>query len=1162
MATPEPAEPFDIRAPLAPGTSVLEASAGTGKTWTLAAITAKLVAEGTALERLLLVTFTRAATSELRERIRTRLVSVGRGLTAVAAGHSPAEDDRVVALLADCGADELALRRRRITRALADFDAATITTIHGFCQEVLGGLGVLGDLEPDYEFSEDLSELIRQISDDLYVWRFRAEEHPDLDPTQAREVAKVAMSKPEVPLAPAAGEEAQMRRRLAEKARELFDARKRRMRLLGYHDLLTRLVAAMRGQHATEVAERVGSRWDVVLVDEFQDTDPLQWEIVREAFAERGATLVLVGDPKQAIYAFRGADVFAYLQAAETAGSQPTLETNYRSDQPLIDAYDALFGNAQLGHPGIVYRPVQAPEHHQGRGLRGAPTDAPLRFRLLQRDRRFRLTNRREIRNPDANEVVLADVAADIVELLSSGAQLRKAAVGANESEVDVMPRHIAVLVRTNWQASAIRDTLTESGVPAVINGAGSVFGTEIAQEWRRLLVALDRPSSRANARTAALTPFFGWSPERLAGASDSDLEPIHRRLHRYARVLRERGVAAMVEEMNAVEGIPARMLALEDGERQLTDLRHIAQLLHAEAVNEGRGLSALTAWLYRQVREARDDIADERSRRLDSDEEAVQVLTVHRSKGLEFPIVYVPFLWTAQRPRDTKPVTFHDEGGRRQLDVSLDGDDYYANRAEGLREERGEELRLAYVALTRARHQAVVWFAPGRFTGDSAISRLLMSREPDGTIPDADQDTPSDEHVIARIEQLDEKSGGAISAEVIPLPVEEAEWEGPAHEPAELEAAEFDRGLDTLWRRNSYSSIAAAAHARHYGGGSAGSEGSPTGSAWVASEPEGGPGLVDDEAELEDEEESAGRGVGGAAGAAEPAAPGPGAAVLPSRWEELPGGRRVGTLVHSVMERVDFSTGDLEPHLREVVDSQLAFFRIELDRDALVAALTATIETPLGPLAAGASLRSVTQDDRLDELAFELPLVGGDDPAGRTLAVGAIGELLAEMLPADDPVGRYARGLGAAELARAVRGYLTGSIDLVPRIHSPELGGHRFYVVDYKTNFLGSPGEELTTWQYRPEALQAGMAGSHYWLQALLYLVALHRYLRWRLPKHATAELHIGGVLYLFVRGMVGAETPVYDGGDGAPAGVVSWQPPEGVVEALSALLDEGTAS
>ena len=1159
-------EPFDITLPLPEGTTVLEASAGTGKTWTIAAIATKLVAEGTTLDRLLLVTFGVAASGELRERIRDRLNSVLRGLDARAAGLETGDDDPLIPLLATCTDDELALRRRRITRALADFDAATITTIHSFCQEILGGLGIIGDVDRGFALSEDLSELRGQVSDDLYAWRFcgeairREKDPPQLTPAAARTVAKEAIDNPDVELADPDGKQSELHNRLATKAREVFTERKRALGVLGFDDLLEQLVTSLRGDRGEAVAELMSGRWDVVLVDEFQDTDPVQWEIFRRGFADRDATLILVGDPKQAIYGFRGADVYAYLEAAAGAGSRPTLTTNFRSDQPLLDAYDAFFGNAQLGDAGIAYREVQAPDHHRGLGMEGAPSQASLRFRMLRRSSFSSLSRSGEILGDDSNPALDADVAADIAELLSSDARVRQALPTGGEGMVGVVPGHVAVLVRTNWQAARIRDALAELGVPAVINGAGSVFETDVASEWRRLLVALDRPSSKQNARGAALTSFFGWTPQQLAAADDTDFELIHRRLHRYARILRERGVAAMVEEMSATESIPARMLAREGGERDLTDLRHIAQLLHAEAVNEGRGLSALTAWLYRQVAEAGDDLSEERSRRLDSDEQAVQVLTIWRSKGLQFPFVYVPFLWTYPFEKGSPPITFHDESGKRRLDVSLGGDAYDRHAGVARDEGRGEDLRLAYVALTRAQHQAVVWWVPGWNAGRSTIGRLLFGRRSDGVIPVEGVRTPSDAEADERMAELEELSGGTIAAEEIVVGPGEP-WEGSEPEAVELAAAEFDRGLDTLWRRNSYSSISAAAHEGTYGaGGGSGAGGSD--SAWVASEPEGGPGLVDDEPEEDAEEDGEGlEGGGGAVGAGGVAVPGPGAAVLPSPWAELPGGRRVGTLVHSVMERVDFSEPELEAHLREVVDSQLAYFRMDLDRDALVAALQATIETPLGPLADGASLRSVMWDDRLDELTFELPLVGGDTPKG-TLAVAAIGELLTEMLPAQDPVGAYARGLGEAELARAVRGYLTGSIDLVPRIFSPELSADRFYVVDYKTNFLGTPGEELTTWQYRPEALHAGMASGHYWLQALLYLVALHRYLRWRLPMYETAELNIGGVLYLFVRGMAGAETPAYDGGDGAPAGVVSWLPPEGVVEALSALLDEGSAS
>ncbi|MFN8150279.1 MAG: PD-(D/E)XK nuclease family protein [Solirubrobacterales bacterium] len=413
--------------------------------------------------------------------------------------------------------------------------------------------------------------------------------------------------------------------------------------------------------------------------------------------------------------------------------------------------------------------------------------------------------------------------------------------------------------------------------------------------------------------------------------------------------------------------------------------------------------------------------------------------------------------------------------------------------------------------------------------SGNSAISRLLMARSDDGTIRADGLLTPEDDEVLARIEELEAESGGEVSAEVVLSPGEES-WRGTAREPVELEAAEFGRGLDSLWRRNSYSSIWAGAH-----------------EAWVASEPEA-PGLLDDEPD-EGEEGVVGEIGGGGEDAAD---------ALPSPWADLPGGRRFGTLVHSVMERMDFFAPDLEAELEAVVSAQLAYHRMDLDREAFVAALARMIETPLGPAAGGMRLRELMPKDRLDELTFELPLVGGDTPKGK-LDVRSIGDLLAERLPAEDPLAIYARTLGEAEMGQAVRGYLTGSIDLALRVVDQELMAPKFFVVDYKTNWLGAPEEELTTRHYRPADVAAEMERGHYWLQALLYLVALHRYLRWRAPTY-DPQLNLGGALYLFVRGMAGPDTPA--AADGTPAGVVAWQPPADVIEALSALLDEGGGS
>ncbi|HEV2752541.1 MAG TPA: hypothetical protein VGV36_01760, partial [Solirubrobacteraceae bacterium] len=332
--------------------------------------------------------------------------------------------------------------------------------------------------------------------------------------------------------------------------------------------------------------------------------------------------------------------------------------------------------------------------------------------------------------------------------------------------------------------------------------------------------------------------------------------------------------------------------------------------------------------------------------------------------------------------------------------------------------------------------------------------------------------------------------------------------------------------GLDRRWRRTSFTDIVAGGH-----------------EAQVGSEPE--------VAVLADEPEEA----EAAAGAkASPDDDGPGLRAVPSLLGELAVGRRVGTLVHEVLEASDFAAADLDAELAGWVAAARARRSVDVgDDQALVAGLRAMLETPLGPVLGGAALRDVERADRLDELAFELPLVGGDDPTGR-LTLAAIGALLRAHLPAGDPLAGYADRLADPSLRATVRGYLTGSIDLVVR-RAGAGGEPVFAMADYKTNWLGAFGAPLTAWDHRPAALAAEMRRGHYGLQALLYTVALHRYLRWRLAGYQP-DRQLAGVLYLFVRGMTGPQTPVVDG---QPCGVWAWRPPGALVEALSDLFDRG---
>jgi len=1096
--------PFEICGPLPTGVTVLEASAGTGKTYAIAALAARYVAEGTPLDRLLLVTFTRMATGELRERVRERLVGVERGLTRVLAGVPPSGDE-VVRLLA--GTD-VALRRDRLRRALADFDAATIATTHGFCQEVLGGLGIAGDLEPDTTFVDDLRDLVQEVVGDLYVRRFAGGDSPPFRRAEAVAIATEAIENPAVPIAPASGRVPEMRRRLACAARVELEQRKRRIAVMTYDDLLIRLRDALSG---AGVAERLRARYDIVLVDEFQDTDPVQWEMVQRAFGHGGVTLVLIGDPKQAIYAFRGADVYAYLDAVEAAGTHATLSVNWRSDQGLIDAYDALFAGVRLGHEGILYPRVRAADEHQAPRLAAAAHAAPLRVRVVRRDEpTLDLTRKGFARKDSAREHVAQDLAADLVALLSSPAQVDRQ---------PVEPRHVAVLVPKNRDAALVRDTLAAAGVPAVINGAGSVFATEPALEWLRLLEAIERPSSSIRAHAAALTCFFGWSPEQVAEAEEDTWEDVHGRLHDWSRLLRLKGMASLTETVTLTERLPERILRRARGERELTDLRHVGQLLHGAAVSEQRGTTALAAWLRRRIAEAAQDTGDEeRSRRLESDAEAVQVLTIHRSKGLEFPIVYLPYLWDpGPIPREREPVSFHDAaaGNRRTIDVALEGDAYRRHRDQNVVEQRGEELRLAYVALTRARHQAVVWWAPTWDSRNSPLGRLLFARDAEGNVAPYGDSVPDDAAAVARFDALAAAAPGRVAVERSTRGASTS-WAPPLEQRTGLAAAEFDRDLDMRWRRTSFSAMTAGTY-----------------EARVASEPE--------ESVLSDEPDAA-------TPVPDLAAPRDGALAAPSLLAGMPVGVQVGTLVHRVLEATDFAAGDLDAELAVQLAAAQARRAVEIGEVLrVVAGLRAAIETPLGPLVGGIRLRDVARPDRLDELEFELPLAGGDEPVGR-FVLGAMGDALRRHLPPGDPLAGYADRLADPALHHDVRGYLTGSLDLVVRV-----GGERFAVVDYKTNRLGPPDEELTAWHHRPQALAAEMQRAHYGLQALLYTAALHRYLRWRLPGY-DPDRNLAGVLYLFLRGMSGPKTPTVDG---SPCGVFAWRPAPALVDELSDVLD-----
>jgi len=1127
---------FDITDPLPRGTTVLEASAGTGKTWTIAALATRLIAEGElGITDLLIVTFTRAATKELRSRVRDRLQQVAGDLDLIRSGAPPGEEhDPLVRFLATgagprstpapavLGEAELGARIGRLREAAWDIDAATISTIHEFCHDVLRGIGVAGEGGGGHTLVDSAADLLAEVVDDLYLHMFSSSDAPPFDHATARRIATAVTNNPSAEIRPAEappgegppgegpGEgsaPAAQRSAFAHAVRAEFQRRKRDRGVLTFDDVLTGLADSLdppasdpaRGRNAELARDRVRERWKTVLVDEFQDTDDTQWRILKAAFhGERD--LILIGDPKQAIYSFRGGDINTYLEAVRTAPHAYTLGHNYRADEPLVEATGGILRDAELGHEQIRVRPIAAGKRRTEVKL---PTDAGGRIRIRVVDiENFTLSRTKFPRIGELREAIAGDVAIDIAELLAQPPQVRDS---ATDSWRDAEPSDIAVLCHTNRDARQVQQKLADLGIHGVVSGGSSVFTSEAAAQWLTLLDAMDQRGNTGLARAAALGPFFGYTGAALAEDPDPVLDDVTARLREFDHLLTTSGCAAVFEaaQGGGEASMAARVLRHAGGDRLLTDLRHLSELM--QAAHPRTGASTLALWLRDQQQTA---ASDAHLRRLESDAGAVQLMTIHAAKGLQFPFVYLPTVGVAEPKIDAIPAFNLDR--RRIVDVSgkLPGEHAARVRAEA----EGEQLRLFYVALTRAAGQVTMYWAPARGAGSTAMNRLLTRRgEP---LP---ANTPA-----ARVcAELRARLGEHARVELVTARA--APPLAPALPELTGAARAWTRSLDAHWRRSSYTSLSAGAESLASRPGAEGAAGEPD----LA--------LTDDEQDL--------------TGVAPPRAPRGAPGHLPSPMAKLPKGAQFGSLVHGILETINTRAEDLSEEIRRRIVEQLRHWPQDLDPEELRAAIEAVLSTPLAP-ALPATLSELDPAEHVAELDFELPLDGGHraPPTDTLVTLRDLAPILRRHLRPSDPMFRYARVVDSrAYELQSLRGYLTGSIDLVFRHEG------RFYVADYKTNWLGPTDIPLTTAAYDRAGVNAAMETSSYPLQALLYTVALHRYLRWRLPGYDPGE-HIGGVLYLYVRGMAGPETPITDG---HAAGVYYWAPPPGLVTELSDLLD-----
>ncbi|MDR2930054.1 MAG: UvrD-helicase domain-containing protein [Propionibacteriaceae bacterium] len=1137
MTTPTPL-------PLAGQTLSIQASAGTGKTWTISALVCRFVAErDVALPQIAVTTFSAAAASEVKTRIASML---NHCRDALMSDH-PTLDPELASLWTG-EPKTRALRAERIGRALNQFDQATIMTTHRFCSRLLAWLGPLADHDPDDHVVSSVADLVAQTTADHYL-RLRNDGPPGFSVDQANRWVTSALQHPSIRIEPSDSPRA----RFVQAVREDVERRARRRGEYTFDDILLRTREALtRSTTGAEARARVAAAYPVVLVDEFQDTDCVGWDIVNSTFIGSSA-VVLIGDPKQSIYSFRGADLAANLRATPP-GEHVALTTNHRSSPAVIDAVDALMGTVHLGPQSISATPVDAAyDSPRLVGAEGTPWSSPIRVRLPARIDPMSV-------NP-ARRMVEDDLVTDVTRLLGAGIAYQRS---DHDSPRPLRPDDVAIIVTTNSRGNAILAALQRHRLAAVFTGTGSVLATSAARDWLMLLTALETGTS-SRIRAAALTNLIGWDVRRLVSASADDFSDLAATMRRLTGVHAQYGPLGVFEWLSDHTDLTDRLAKDRDGDRLATDLVHVARLLHGPRPRLVSG----TQWLAAKMRDVGQP--DETTRRVPTVGDAIRILTVHQAKGLQFPIVYLPQLSDRHpsRPEIDDPQVITDEGGHRALSLSQ-RDVTTEQRKRLIRDDSAESLRACYVALTRATVQLTTWWTPtSQNTPASPLHRLLFrtSDDPPAQIPLSGHDPRALRIPGVRMETIDPAQKdllppglttqtATMAAAATPDPITSQRGNPPVRT--------LSRPIDQTWRRVSFSSLTVAAHT---------SASQP----WLAEvDP---PSLTDLDGaqapgtrvdtrsarpglELSSQELHHSTPAHATVPASTPVTPTPPSEIpttphgstppdqassldeldldTVSPLADLPGGTAFGSLVHTIFEYADPANQDLTSDVAAAMSTHgLTGFTAE----ALAAALTPGWRTPLGPIADGLSLEEIPAADRLAELGFDLPLSHGDTAA----TLRDISDLIARHLPDADPLSDYRAALRSPELdTRALRGFLTGSIDAVLRI------GQRHVIVDYKTNRLGPPGEPLTLRSYAPPRLAAAMMASHYPLQGLLYTVALHRFLRWRLADY-DPERHLGGMAYLFVRGMAGPHTPTVDG---VPCGVFTWKPPTDLVIELSDLV------
>ena len=1160
--------PYD--APLHGGL-VVEASAGTGKTYTLTTLVARLIVEACfPIEKLLIVTFTIAATGELRSRV-WQTLRAARDAVRGNAANATAQASELAKRWGQAGAADA---DARLTRAVRDFDRATITTIHGFCQRALtefaldaglpfkfavSGDGALevasatrdfwrtrmahesvslleyaktqkfvldeatawtarhhakpnairpdaspGELERnrqriDVQWAQAFhntcaawadSEQRRTFDEvwDTYRWRARKKDEAvyravtaaldagDLKLLSLKDAGYFGRGSltaklykrnppPDIPLYDQferLGEAAEElgeywltgeRRTLLADAKEALHHHALAHRSLTFDALLTELHRALHSGTGQALAARMRARYPVALIDEFQDTDRLQAQIFEAMYPvneERGG-LIVVGDPKQSIYRFRGADVFAYVDARDRLDADRALElrSNYRSTADLVHAVNAVFeGDNALLLPEVAFEPARAAAvHDEDLRIEDADYD-PKPFQLHL----FAATGAGKKWAKGALTQVAAGHAAERIVRLLELARSGKAYLVSDDGPKSLQPADIAVLVRTGDQGRAMIQALRIRGVRTVEIGTDSVLDSAEADSLHRLLqtLATDEFDTSADRRLRGVlaADLFGLDMTALDALQEDDRTWAgwKDRAREWRRIWAADGVATLVRHLLFADdpACAANLLEYDDGPRRLTNFLHLTDLLHDAESRERLSRRALLDW-FAHFRVRADGTGETAQLRLESDEDLVKIVTIHRAKGLEFPVVFCPFAWSGHAPdRKLKTAEYYDRTAKAPvLDLQPSPSALDSQAVDDF----ADELRLLYVALTRAQYRCEVTWASVKLGEFSPLAWLLHRSSADTTAANADRvkNLPIAEW-LAEARRFADRAPNAIAVhEAVPTATQTHLRDSSAGT-VPLAARQLRRGLHRIRQLTSYSALSAG-----------------TGAAESATDHEtvGAPDHDTDEP------------VSAEARHADLDAFG------------FPAGSRPGSCLHDIFER-RLDANDLEAICRD------ALGRYGIDAKWLPTAQAIVTDAWGTPLRADKQAFALSDVERpIAEMEFHLPLC--DFRRGK----------LADVLTG------YGYDRWVPDAHGAIDGYLHGFIDVVAR------HGGRWYVMDYKSNWLGN---DLAA--YSAETIAASMRQHRYHLQYLLYVTALHRLLRIRLPDY-DYDRDIGGAFYLFVRAM-----------------------------------------